>query len=142
MMNKKIIKKSLICWLVLAPFIFLSLFPFAVMLASSLKPRGEVYKIPTSWLSSEFRFKNYLEMWDAIKEHWECESIPGFGDWSNIIQELDPFRDGKAAQRMGNYLNGLMLGFEKGLDKEEIMSVAAERYKKEWGDDKVIMGIN
>jgi len=65
-MNKKIIKKSLICWLVLAPFIFLSLFPFAVMLASSLKPRGEVYKIPTSWLSSEFRFKNYLEMWDAI----------------------------------------------------------------------------
>jgi len=66
MMNKKIIKKSLICWLVLAPFIFLSLFPFAVMLASSLKPRGEVYKIPTSWLSSEFRFKNYLEMWDAI----------------------------------------------------------------------------
>ena len=66
MMNKKIIKKSLICWLVLAPFIFLSLFPFAVMLASSLKPRGEVYKIPTSWLASEFRFKNYLEMWDAI----------------------------------------------------------------------------
>ena len=66
MMNKKIVKKSLICWLVLAPFIFLSLFPFAVMLASSLKPRGEVYKIPTSWLSSEFRFKNYLEMWDAI----------------------------------------------------------------------------
>jgi len=66
MMNKKNIKKSLICWLVLAPFIFLSLFPFAVMLASSLKPRGEVYKIPTSWLSSEFRFKNYLEMWDAI----------------------------------------------------------------------------
>ena len=65
-MNKKNIKKSLICWLVLAPFIFLSLFPFAVMLASSLKPRGEVYKIPTSWLSSEFRFKNYLEMWDAI----------------------------------------------------------------------------
>ena len=66
MMNKKIIKKSITCWLVLAPFIFLSLFPFAVMLASSLKPRGEVYKIPTSWLSSEFRFKNYLEMWDAI----------------------------------------------------------------------------
>ena len=66
MINKKIIKKSLICWLVLVPFIFLSLFPFAVMLASSLKLRGEVYKIPTSWLSSEFRFKNYLEMWDAI----------------------------------------------------------------------------
>ena len=66
MMNKKIVKKSLICWLILTPFIFLSLFPFAVMLASSLKPRGEVYKIPTSWLSSEFRFKNYLEMWDAI----------------------------------------------------------------------------
>ena len=25
--------------------------------------------------------------------------IPGFGDWSKIIGELDPFRDGKAASR-------------------------------------------
>ena len=48
------------------PFIIMSLFPYAVMLTSSLKPRGEVYKIPTSWFASDFRFKNYLEMWDAI----------------------------------------------------------------------------
>jgi hypothetical protein len=64
--------------------------------------------------------------------------IPGFGDWSSIIDELDPFRDGKAAQRMGNYLNWLIQGFEKGVDKEVIMSDAAERYGKEWGYDKVI----
>ena len=66
MKNKKIIKRSIICWLLLMPFIIMSLFPYAVMLTSSLKPRGEVYKIPTSWFASDFRFKNYLEMWDAI----------------------------------------------------------------------------
>ena len=66
MKNKKIIKHSIICWLLLMPFIIMSLFPYAVMLTSSLKPRGEVYKIPTSWFASDFRFKNYLEMWDAI----------------------------------------------------------------------------
>ena len=88
-------------------------------------------------------FKNWEDTIDALMEHLQTPNgIPGFGDWSPIINDLDPFRDGKAAQRIGNYLNWLIQGFEKGLDKEEIMDNAAERYKKEWGHDKVIRGIN
>ena len=72
-------------------------------------------------------------------EHLQTPNgIPGFGDWGPLLDELDPFRDGKSAQRMGDYLNWLIQGFEQGLDKDVIMSDAAERYAKEWGSDKVI----
>ena len=66
------------------------------------------------------------------------KGTPGFGDWSSIIDDLDPFRDGKAAYRMGTYLNWLIQGYEQGLEKEVVMKNAAEKYRKQWGDDKVI----
>ena len=73
-------------------------------------------------------------------EHFETPGgIPGFGDWSDHLNEFDPFRDGKAAYRMGTYLNWLVQGFEDGLDRETIMADAADRYAKEWGSDKVIV---
>ena len=53
------------------------------------------------------------------------------------MDELGPFRDGLAAQRIGKYIYGLLLqGYEQGLDKESIMKNTAARYRKEWGDDK------
>jgi hypothetical protein len=71
-------------------------------------------------------------------EHWNKRKIPGFGDWSPIIDEFDPFRDGKAAHRMGTYLHWLIQGYEKGQDREVILADAAEKYCKRWGRDKVV----
>jgi len=102
-------------------------------------PNSKLYELP----KDKVIFKNWADTIDAVMEHLQTpKGIPDFGDWSPIINDLDPFRDGKAAKRMGNYLNWLIQGFEKGLDKEEIMDDAAKRYKKEWGHDKVIRGIN
>jgi len=96
---------------------------------------SKLYELP----KDKVIFKNWEEAINVLMEHLQTPNgIPGFGDWSSIIDELDPFRDGKSAQRMGNYLNWLIQGFEKGMDKEVIMSDAAERYGKEWGYDKVI----
>ena len=84
-------------------------------------------------------FKNWQVTIDAVIEHFSSpKGIPGFGDWSSIIDDLDPFRDGKAAYRMGTYLNWLIQGYEKGLSKEVVMENAAERYRDKWGDDKVL----
>ncbi len=72
-------------------------------------------------------------------DHFQTPTgIPGFGDWSKIIQELDPFRDGHAARRMGTYLHRLIQGFDQGLDRETVMADAAEMYIQEWGADKII----
>jgi len=86
-------------------------------------------------------FKDWPSTIDAVMDHFNTPvGIDGFGDWSSVIDDLDPFRDGKAAYRMGTYLHWLLQGYEKGLDKYQIMFDAAERYKKEWGEDKVIYG--
>jgi len=86
-------------------------------------------------------FRNWPETIDALMEHFQApQGIPGFGDWSEIIDDLDPFRDGKAASRMGTYLHWLIQGYEEGLDKNIIMADAAERYSRKWGEDKIISG--
>lgn len=83
-------------------------------------------------------FTEWQQMWDACKAHWSKPgSIDGFGDWSSMIDSLDPFRDGRSAERMGTYLNWLLEGFNSGLDRETVMADAAERYGKAWGYDKV-----
>jgi hypothetical protein len=83
-------------------------------------------------------FKNWPDTIEALLEHFRSPGgIPGFGDWSSIIDEFDPFRDGKGAYRMGTFLHWLLQGFEQGKDKNIAMSDAAEKYCKKWGDDKV-----
>lgn len=83
-------------------------------------------------------FTEWPALWKACREHWERPGgVPGFGDWSPMLQELDPFRDGRAAERMGTYLQWLLEGFREGLDRDTVMANAAERYTALWGKDKV-----
>jgi hypothetical protein len=98
-------------------------------------PNSKLYELP----EGKVIFKDWPGAIDAVMENFQVPGgIPGFGDWSSLIDELDPFRDGKAAYRMGTYLHWLIQGFEKGMEREEIMADAAERYRKQWGDDKVL----
>ncbi|MFH1581678.1 MAG: hypothetical protein ABIC39_06335 [Pseudomonadota bacterium] len=83
-------------------------------------------------------FDNWDEAWAACMDHWHDPSgIPGFGDWSSMLDEIDPFRDGRAAERIGTYLKWLLDGFKAGLPRETVLADAAERYVKIWGKDKI-----
>ena len=98
-------------------------------------PYSKLYDLP----EGKVIFKDWPSTIDALMEHFNTPGgITGFGDWSSVINDLDPFRDGMAAYRMGTYLKWLIEGFENNLDREVIMANAAERYKKQWGEDKVI----
>ncbi|TMR96337.1 carbohydrate ABC transporter permease [Nonomuraea basaltis] len=44
----------------------LVLVPFAWMLSSSLKRDNEVFTIPIEWIPREFRWSNFVEIWDRI----------------------------------------------------------------------------
>lgn len=83
-------------------------------------------------------FHDWASLWDALIEHWNNKSIPGFGDWSPIINDLDPFRDGKASQHMTTYLSWLIEGLKQGLNRDTVMADAAELYAKKWDYDKVV----
>ena len=62
----------------------------------------------------------------------------GIGDWSDLIVDLDPFRDGKGAKRMGSFLNDLRINFDQGMEREQSMELAIKKYKNDWGSDKII----
>jgi hypothetical protein len=86
-------------------------------------------------------FHDWPEAIDAVMEHFERPGgIPGFGDWSFVIGKLDPFQDGLAAKRIGDYLSWLVDGFERGLNRDAVMARASDRYAAIWGNDKVIRG--
>jgi len=87
---------------------------------------------------NEIVFTEWDELWRACLKHWrQGGGIPNFGDWSRIIDELDPYRDGLAAERMGTYLKWLIDGFKQGLSREVVMADAAQRYSEIWGKDKI-----
>lgn len=50
-------------WAVLSPLIVLTLFPFAVMFLTAVKPAQEV--LSPNWWPSTFRWQNFSEMWVA-----------------------------------------------------------------------------
>lgn len=83
-------------------------------------------------------FNDWENLWETYNNYRNSpKNIPGFGDWSPLLDEIDPFRDGKAAQRIGTYLKWLLDGFKSGLNRETVMADAAERYCKQWGYDKI-----
>ncbi len=87
---------------------------------------------------NEVVFNNWESLWRSLLSHWNSKTgIANLGNWQPLLNQLDPFQDGKAAQRMGNYLKWLIQGYEQGLKKETILSDAAERYCKRWGKDKI-----
>ncbi len=83
-------------------------------------------------------FNSWDDLWDACSQQWSSgPKIPGFGDWEPVLDQLDSFRDGRAAERMGNYINWLISGFKDGKDRETVLAEAAERYCAHWGQDKI-----
>ena len=83
-------------------------------------------------------FQDWETLWGEYVQYiGSGHRMPGFGDWSQLLAELDPFRDGRAAERIGTYLKWLLDGFKAGLDKMSIMEDAADRYCKQWGNDKI-----
>ena len=83
-------------------------------------------------------FTDWDSLWEACTDHWSTPGgVPGLGDWGEMLHEIDPFRDGRAAERMGTYLKWLIEGFREGQSRETVLADAAERYSSAWGHDKI-----
>jgi hypothetical protein len=89
-------------------------------------------------LGPQVIFRSRQELWDALEEYRKApKSHPEFGCWSPMIAKLDPFRDGRAAHRMGEYLHWLLEDLKAGMDRGRAMARAAEKYAGMYGNDKV-----
>lgn len=84
-------------------------------------------------------FRSWESLWPILIQYLKHPgSVPGFADWSGLLDMLDPFRDGRAAQRIANYLSWIMDGLRMGYSREQVFSDAAQCYTQIWGEDKVI----
>lgn len=63
-MSRKM-RRTLWCWLALSPLVILTLFPFAVMAISALKPATEV--LSPHWIPSRLAWENFATMWEATR---------------------------------------------------------------------------
>jgi multiple sugar transport system permease protein len=59
-------KKTILSWLCLSPFVITTLFPFAVMISTAIKPRAEILSFPPVWLPKHIRLQNFVDMWQAV----------------------------------------------------------------------------
>lgn len=83
-------------------------------------------------------FNDWESLWDVLAGFQRFpKGIKGFGDWAPLLDKIDPFRDGRAAERIGTYLQWLLDGFKAGLPRDIVMADAAERYCRIWGHDKI-----
>ncbi len=62
-MRQSKLVRSIVCWLLLSPLIVVTVFPFAVMFLTAVKPRTEV--LSPTWWPSEFHWQNFSDMWVA-----------------------------------------------------------------------------
>lgn len=75
----------------------------------------------------------------SLKEYKQDPSkAPRLGDWSDHMEDIDPFHDSKGGQRMGTYMKSLLDGLNRGLDKDAAVDFANRLYSERWGADKII----
>lgn len=60
------------------------------------------------------------------------------GTESDVVDGLDPFRDGQAGLRIGSYLRWIREKYEAGWEREAVLSYANGCYMAKWGVDKVM----
>ena len=84
-------------------------------------------------------FDNLERMMAALKRYKaDPSSEPELGDFSGMMDQVDPFHDGRAGERIGDYIRWLLEGFETGNDRDTAIREANEKYCATWGQNKVI----
>ncbi len=61
--DRRLVARSLLCWVALLPLIALNLFPFVVMAFTALKPGSEVVADAAAWIPSRLAWENFTAMW-------------------------------------------------------------------------------
>jgi hypothetical protein len=79
---------------------------------------------------------------EAILNYFENPETNSYlGDATPILDQLDPFRDRKASQRIGEFVASYLEELDNGLSADNAVRVATDRFSQKWGEDKVVRRI-
>ena len=85
-------------------------------------------------------FDNPDELWDKLNHHYDNPSLEttlGVAE-QKTLEHIDPFRDGRAGERMGQYLAWYLEALDDGLKRDSALTQADERYADKWGFSSVV----
>lgn len=89
-------------------------------------------------------FDDPEKLWDALNSFFDtpgaCDDL-GLAD-DRLLRDIDPFRDGQAGRRMGDYLRWYLEGLDHGLARDQALEEADELYMVKWGTDMVVSATN
>jgi hypothetical protein len=78
-------------------------------------------------------FDDWTSLRAAVDAHRATpDGTQGLGNWSRVLPLLDPYRDGRAAERLAAFVEWLMEGLREGLSRGEAIARAAGRYHDAW----------
>lgn len=118
----------------------------AVTEAVALGARGVHCDLPAmrshpfyKWGYEKVVFDDLERLILAMKRYKAAKSSePELGDFSRIMDQVDPFQDGQRGKRVGSYISCVLETYAGGGDQESAIQRSNELYSKTWGDDKVI----
>jgi len=82
-------------------------------------------------------------LWDSLNRYFDQPgSEPGLGVTDDkLLQEIDAFRDGRAGERIGQYLQWYLEGLDQGKERDIALTEANHRYAEKWGREAWIGGL-
>ena len=85
-------------------------------------------------------FQNWTDLiYFLSNSFYNNKQNKSFGLWPReLLDKIDQFRDGKAAFRLGNYLKTMIDCFNKGYNREDVLSFSSEEYMRLYGKDKIL----
>lgn len=83
-------------------------------------------------------FDDMDSLFSALRQYRDNpDGSSGFGDLSRWAKDKDPFKDGNASLRMGQYIGWLLEAFDGGMTREEAIPYADKKYALAWGAGSV-----
>ena len=120
------------------------LFASTAAIESALSNTPTLILDKENWVYSELNklglgkviFPSISEMWPHLNniKHNLPENLK---IWDPYLHSIDPYRDGKANSRISEYLNDLILGFERKLNSDDNLYLANKNFISKWGQDKI-----
>lgn len=97
-----------------------------------------IYRPEHGW-THRVAYPSVEELWSALTAYRaRPDQFPRFGDLSPSIAARDPFRDGHAALRIGEYVRWVLESFDQGRSRDQAMESANRNYRDRWGADQIV----
>jgi len=88
------------------------------------------------WDNPDVVFSTLDRLIDSVHLYLDQpSSIPGLGDLSPRLNEIDPFRDGDSALRIGSFVRWFLEGLDGDLNRTGALQLAKSNYQSQWGTE-------